>query len=185
MQIDVIMVGRLTTAAAAGMYGLALNLARKADIVNQSLYTSLLPAASSLNDREAVGKYLRQSMVRSGLIALGLLALMPLIGPIIRIFYGLEYAAATGLLQLLLIVVIIDAFATPVILLVFPLERPKLYAASTAIQAIILLLLAAWLIPLMGTPGAAVAKIVASIAGFVLVVWRLRLWRLPVRINRS
>lgn len=183
MQIDVIMVGRLTTAAAAGMYGLALNLARKADIVNQSLYTSLLPAASSLNDRESVGKYLRQSMVRSGLIALGLLALMPLVGPIIRIFYGLEYAAAAGLLQLLLVVVIIDALATPVILLVFPLERPKLYAASTALQAIILLLLAAWLIPMMGTPGAAVAKIVARITGFVLVGWRLRLWRLPVSIK--
>jgi O-antigen/teichoic acid export membrane protein len=179
MQIDVIMVGRLTTAVAAGMYGLALNLARKADIVNQSLYTSLLPAASSLNDREAVGKYLRQSMVRSGLIALGLLVLIPLVGPFIRIFYGQEYAAATGLLQLLLVVVIIDAFATPVILLVFPLERPKLYAASTALQAIILLLLAAWLIPIMGTPGAAVAKIVASFTGFLLVVWRLRLWRLP------
>ncbi len=181
MQIDVILVGRLTTAAAVGMYGLALNLARKADIVNHSLYTSLLPAASSLNDREAVGKYLRQSMVRSGLIGLGLLALMPLVGPFIRIFYGPEYAAATGLLQLLLIVVIIDAFALPVILLVFPLERPKLYAASAALQTVILLLLAVWLIPLMGTPGAAVAKIVARITGFALVVWRLRLWRLSVR----
>jgi len=181
MQIDVILVGRLTTAAAVGMYGLALNLARKADIVNHSLYTSLLPAASSLNDREAVGKYLRQSMVRSGLISLGLLALMPLVGPFIRIFYGPEYAAATGLLQLLLIVVIIDAFALPVILLVFPLERPKLYAASAALQTVILLLLAVWLIPLMGTPGAAVAKIVARITGFALVVWRLRLWRLSVR----
>jgi O-antigen/teichoic acid export membrane protein len=163
MQIDVILVGRLTTAAAVGMYGLALNLARKADIVNHSLYTSLLPAASGLNDREAVGKYLRQSMVRSGLIGLGLLALMPLVGPFIRIFYGPEYAAATGLLQLLLIVVIIDAFALPVILL----------------------LLAVRLIPLIGTPGAAVAKIVASITGFVLVVWRLRLWRLSVQNKHS
>jgi O-antigen/teichoic acid export membrane protein len=185
MQIDVILVGRLTTAAAVGMYGLALNLARKADIVNHSLYTSLLPAASSLNDREAVGKYLRQSMVRSGLISLGLLALMPLVGPFIRIFYGPEYAAATGLLQLLLIVVIIDAFALPVILLVFPLERPKLYAASAALQTVILLLLAVWLIPLIGTPGAAVAKIVARITGFALVVWRLRLWRLSVRNKYS
>ena len=81
----------------------------------------------------------------------------------------------------MLIVVIIDAFALPVILLVFPLERPKLYAASAALQTVILLLLAVWLIPLMGTPGAAVAKIVARITGFALVVWRLRLWRLSVR----
>jgi O-antigen/teichoic acid export membrane protein len=110
---------------------------------------------------------------------------MPLVGPFIRIFYGPEYAAATGLLQLLLVVVIIDAFATPVTLLVFPLERPKLYAASTALQVIILLLLAAWLIPSMGTSGAAVAKIVARTTGFVLVLWRLRLWRLPGRISSS
>ena len=178
LQIDVILVNRLTLVAAAGMYALALNLARKADVVNQSLYTALLPAASGLTDREAVGAYLRHSMKRSGLIALGLLLLIPLAGPFIRFFYGPEYTPAIGLFRLLMVMVIFDAFATPFILLVFPLDRPKLYAASSALQAIVLLLLAAWLIPQIGTPGAAVAKIVARIAGFLLILWRLRLWRL-------
>ncbi len=185
LQLDVIMVNRLTTIAAAGLYALALNLARKADVVNHSLYTTLLPTASSLTNQKAIRRYLRQSMKRSGLIALGLLLLMPLVEPFIRIFYGQAYVAAAGLLQLLLIMVIIDAFATPIILLVFPLERPKLYAASSALQAIVLVVLAAWLIPLMGTPGAAVAKIVARLAGFLLVLWRLRLWRLSIQDNAS
>ncbi len=177
LQLDVIMVNRLTTVAAAGLYALALNLARKADVVNHSLYTTLLPAASSLTDQKEIRSYLRQSMKRSGLIALGLLLLMPLVEPFIRIFYGQAYVAAAGLLQLLLIMVIIDAFATPIVLLVFPLDRPKLYAASSILQAIVLVGLAAWLIPLMGTPGAAVAKIIARLVGFLLVLWRLRLWR--------
>lgn len=181
LQLDVIMVNRLTTVAAAGLYALALNLARKADVVNHSLYTALLPTASSLTNPKAIRSYLRHSMKRSGLIALGILLLMPLVEPFIRIFYGEAYVAAAGLLQLLLLMVIIDAFATPIILLVFPLERPKLYAASSALQAIVLLVLAAWLIPLIGTPGAAVAKIVARVAGFVLVFWRLRLWRLSIQ----
>ncbi len=180
MQLDVVLVGRLTTAVAAGMYGLALNVARKADVVNHSLYTALLPAASSLDNPAAIRKYLRQSLMRSGLIALVLLALIPLADPFIRIFYGPEYAPAADLLQLLLIVVMVDAFALPFILLVFPLERPKLYAASTALQVAFLVLLAAWLIPTIGPSGAAVAKIIARLAGLVLVIWRLRVWRLAM-----
>ena len=181
LQIDVIMVNRLTVAAAAGMYALALNLARKADVVNHSLYTAILPAASSLADREAVVIYLKNSMKRSSLIALGLLVLIPLAGPLIRFFYGPEYSPAIGLFRLLLMLVIFDAFALPIILLVFPLERPKLYAASFALQVIILVLFAAWLIPQMGPSGAAVAKIVARMAGLVLIGWRLRLWQLVGR----
>lgn len=185
LQIDLIMVNRLTVAAAAGMYALALNLARKADIVNHSLYTAILPAASSLADREAIVIYLKNSMKRSSLIALGLLVLIPLAGPLIRFFYGPEYTPAIGLFRLLLILVIFDAFALPIILLVFPLERPKLYAASFALQVIILVLFAAWLIPQMGPSGAAVAKIVARMAGLVLIGWRLRLWQLVGRTKHA
>ena len=185
LQIDVIMVNRLTVAAAAGMYALALNLARKADVVNHSLYTALLPAASSLVDREAIVNYLKNSMKRSGLIALGLLVLIPLAGPLIRFFYGPEYTPAIGLFRLLLLMVIFDTFALPIILLVFPLERPKLYAASFALQVLVLVSLAAWLIPQMGPSGAAVAKIMARMAGLVLIVWRLRLWRLARRTGQT
>ncbi|UCG25062.1 MAG: oligosaccharide flippase family protein, partial [Chloroflexota bacterium] len=181
MQLDVVLVGRLTTAVAAGMYGLALNVARKADVVNHSLYTALLPTASALDSPATVRNYLRHSLLRSGLIAIVLLALIPLAGPFIRIFYGPEYAPAAGLLQLLLIVVIVDAFALPFILLVFPLERPRLYAASTALQVVLLVLLTAWLIPTIGPSGAAVAKIIARVAGLILVIWRLRVWRLAKR----
>lgn len=177
-QIDIVMVNRLTVAAAAGMYALALNLARKADVVNHSLYTALLPAASSLADREAIVDYLKSSLKRSGLIALGLLLLIPLAGPLIRFFYGPEFAPAVSLFRLLLALVIFDAFALPIILLVFPLERPKLYAASFGLQVILLVLLSAGLIPEMGPSGAAVAKIVARMAGLALVIWRLRLWQL-------
>lgn len=185
MQLDVIMVNRLTTVAVAGLYGLALNLARKADVVNHSLYTALLPVASALKDRRAIRSYIQQSLIRSGLISLGLLALVPLAGLFIRVLYGPAFDAAAGLLQLLLLVVIIDALTLPVILVVFPLERPKLYAASMALQVGLLVLLAAWLIPVMGAPGAAVAKILARFSGFVLVVWRLRLWRVVTANGRD
>jgi O-antigen/teichoic acid export membrane protein len=185
LQVDVIMVNRLTIAAAAGMYALALNLARKADVVNNSLYTALLPAASSLTGREDIAKYLKNSMKRSGLIAFGLLLLIPLAGPFIRFFYGPAYSPAIGLFRLLMLMVVFDALTTPIILLVFPLERPKLYAASFVFQAIILVILAAWLIPQMGPSGAAVAKIVARMAGFGLIVWRLRLWRLTIQNKRE
>ena len=50
-QLDVLLLNFWTSLATVGAYGLALNLASKADVVNHSLYTVVLPAASSLPDR--------------------------------------------------------------------------------------------------------------------------------------
>lgn len=169
-QLDLILVNRLSSSAAAGAYALALNLAFKADVVNQSLYTTLLPAASGLSGRAAIAHYLRRSLLRSGVIALGLLALIPLARPFILLFYGPDYAAAVPLFQILVGMVLLDVFTMPVILLAFPLNKPRLLAAADGLRAAVLLGVALLLIPLIGPAGAATAKIVAKVAGFLLVL---------------
>jgi PST family polysaccharide transporter len=168
-QLDLILVNGLSSSAAAGAYALALNLAFKADVVNQSLYTTLLPAAASLSGRAAVVQYLRRSLVRSGVIGLGLLVLIPLARPFILTFYGPDYAAAVPLFQLLIGMVLFDVFTVPVILLAFPLNQPKLLAAADGLRMVVVLGVALVLIPLMGPAGAAVAKIGAKVAGFLLI----------------
>ncbi|MFZ0546301.1 MAG: oligosaccharide flippase family protein [Candidatus Promineifilaceae bacterium] len=169
-QLDLILVNRLTSSAAAGAYALALNLAFKADVVNQSLYTTLLPAASGLSGREGIGRYLRRSLARSGVIALGLLLLIPLARPFIVTFYGPDYAPAVPLFQLLIGMVLLDLFTLPVILLAFPLNQPRLLAAADGLRMVVLFGGALLLIPIFGPGGAAAAKIVAKVAGFLLIL---------------
>lgn len=168
-QLDLILVNRLSSSAAAGAYALALNLAFKADVVNQSLYTTLLPAASGLSGRAAIKLYLRRSLLRSGVIGLGLLLLIPLARPFILTFYGLDYAPAVPLFQILMGMVLFDVFTVPVILLAFPLNQPKLLAAADGLRAAVVVWGGLLLIPVWGPTGAAVGKIAAKAMGFVLI----------------
>jgi Na+-driven multidrug efflux pump len=71
--------------------------------------------------------------------------------------------------------VIFDAFTLPIILLAFPLNQPKILAASDAFRFIVLVLVALQLIPIIGPAGAANAKIGAKVAGFLLLL--LYIWR--------
>jgi Na+-driven multidrug efflux pump len=77
--------------------------------------------------------------------------------------------------------VLFDVFTVPVILLAFPLNQPKLLAAADGLRMVVVLGVALVLIPLMGPAGAAVAKIGAKVAGFLLIfLFLLRKYRKSV-----
>lgn len=176
-QLDVLLLNRYAAAAVVGSYALALNLASKADVVNQSLRVVLLPAAAALGTVGNLRAYVVRGLRRSGLISLALLLLIPLAGPLITTLYGPEYFAAAPLFRALLLVVIFDVMTAPLLLLAFPLNRPKLIAAADALRAVTLALIAVALIPSMGAWGAVLAKLVAKVAGAALIVGALWLSR--------
>jgi O-antigen/teichoic acid export membrane protein len=172
--LDVLLLNRWGSLATVGAYALALNLATKADVVNQSLYTVLLPTASALQQPEDVARYLWRGLVRSIVISVLLLPLIPLAEPFIVLVYGAEYAAAVGIFRLLLGVVIFDVLATPVLLLPLSYKRPHLLAAADALRAGTLGVAGTLLIPVYGAAGAVAARLGAKVAGAALVVAWLR-----------
>jgi O-antigen/teichoic acid export membrane protein len=169
-QLDMLLVNHWAFPATVGAYALALNLATKVDIVNHSLYTVLLPAASALDGKGAVKRYVRQGLIRGVFISLPLLCLIPLARPFIPFFYGPAYAPAIGLFQQLLGVVLLDVFTTPLLLLAFPFNRPKLMAMAEALRAATLALIAISLIPTIGPSGAIIAKFAAKVVGAALIL---------------
>lgn len=168
--LDVLLVNHWALPATVGAYALALNLATKVDVVNHSLYTVLLPAASALGGKGAVQRYIRRGAIRSVLISLPLLCLIPLARPFVLFFYGPAFASAIGLFQQLLGVVLFDVFTTPFLLLAFSFNRPRLLALADVLRTITLVLLAVWLIPAIGPSGAILAKLGAKVAGAVLML---------------
>ena len=182
-QLDLLLVNHWRDATETGTYALALNLAAKADIVNSGLHTVLLPAAASLGGAGAVRRYLRQGLLRGGLISLALLPTIFAIGPLIDFFYGANYHRSAGLYQLLLLVVILDVFATPLILLTYHHDRPQLLTGADLLRVVVLLGIGALLIPaagpLGGVTGAVVARLVARAAGVGLVLMGLVRGRRP------
>ncbi|HEX5501077.1 MAG TPA: hypothetical protein VFW96_00560, partial [Thermomicrobiales bacterium] len=115
-----------------------------------------------------------RSLARSALIALALLPAIPLAGIAIPLVYGPAYAPAVGLFRGLLAVVIFDVFATPLLLLVYHYERPRLLAGADALRALTVALAGIALIPALGAPGAILARLGGRVAGAALTAARLR-----------
>ena len=172
-QLDVFLVNRSSTAAVVGAYGLALGLAGAAEAINRSLYAALLPAASALRSPSELRRYLRQAVIRSTVLALLLLPLLPLARPLITVVYGAEFSAAVPLFRLFLAVVALEIFVAPWTLLAFPLERPQWLAGADLVRVIVLAATATVLLPLWGPGGAIVAKFLARAAGAALLLGAL------------
>lgn len=167
--LDVLIVNHFSPLAAVGAYALAVNLASKANVVNHSLYTVLLPRVAQLQSRHAVQSYLRQALLRGGVVAAGLALCIPLAQPFVFIVYGNQFEQTVPWLQLLLCVVIFDVLATPALLLPLAYGRPRVMAGADGVRALTLSLVAFGLVPGFGPSGAIVARLAARVAGAVLV----------------
>jgi O-antigen/teichoic acid export membrane protein len=168
-QLDLLLLNRWMTPQIVGFYALALNLALKPDLINQTLHVVLLPTVSTLSSQEAYANYIRRSMIRSLLFGLLLTLMLPVARPFILAVYGTDYAASVNVFYLLMIVVLFDMFTTPILLLAFPMNMPGLIAASDGVRVAALLSAAAFLIPSWGMYGAAMAKLAAKFAGTLVI----------------
>lgn len=168
--LDFFLVNLWLAPTLVGIYALALGLAARAEIVNHSLYTVLIPMASALKEKQALLPYLRRGFMRSALISLGLILLMPIAHWFIPFFYGPEYIPAVWLFQLLLGVVIFDILTLPATLLIYTFDRPDLSALAEGLRVVVLILIGVWLIPAMGPAGAVLARFLAKAVGVAVTV---------------
>lgn len=183
--LDMLIVNHFVEPAAVGAYALAVNLASKANVVNHSLYTVLLPGVAELSDRHAVKRYVRRALLRSAAIGLALALCIPLAEPLVTTIYGAQFAPTVVLLQLLLGVVIFDVLATPVLLLPLAYRRPRQLAAADALRAITLGAVGLSLVPLYGPLGAIAARLVARVAGALLIVGLLGRSAAPLQVQHE
>ncbi len=177
-QLDLLLLNRWASSQATGYYALALNLALKAEVLNQTLHMVLLPSVSGLTDREQFATYARRSLLRSALLVGMLLLVLPLARPFILTVYGVQYAPSVHLFILLIGVTMFDVLVNPLLLLAFPLNMPRQIAASHALRVAMMLLAGSLLIPVWGGPGAVLAKLAAKAVGALflgsLLLVRLR-----------
>ncbi len=168
-QLELLLLNHWRPAAEVAFYALALNLAFKAHIVNQTLHTVLLPEAARLSGRAEMRAFVRRNLRRGALLALGMLALLPLARPFIVIVYSNLYAPSVGLFYALMGVILFDLLTLPPLLLAFPLKIPHMIMVANAVGILVLLLGCALLIPLWGLYGAAAAKLLATLANTLVL----------------
>ncbi len=166
-QLDLLLVNRLTTPVQAGYYALALNLALKADVLNQTVHVVLLPQVSALTGRAQMAIYTRRSLLRGATFSLLLLPALFLAQPFIIFIYGEAFAPSVPLFLGLLLVVVLDLLVQPLLLLAYPLNMPRAIAVSHMVSVAILLLAGNVFIPVWGGQGAIAAKLLAKAVGAI------------------
>ncbi|HYY89099.1 MAG TPA: oligosaccharide flippase family protein [Chloroflexota bacterium] len=164
-QLDLALVGRWLPAVEVGLYALALNLATKLDILNQARFTVLLPSVASLGAGAELRTHVHRTLIRSAALGFPLLLAFPLAGPLVGLLYGTAYLDAVPVLLVLVVAVVFDLLTTPLLLLAFPLNAPRVLAASDVVRVALLVGLASALVPVLGPVGAALAKLGAKVAG--------------------
>jgi O-antigen/teichoic acid export membrane protein len=173
-QGDLILLGRLASPGVVGVYSVALTLAMRLDTLNQSLITVLMPRASRLAGAAAVRGYTRQVLRGALILAAGLGAVALLAQPLIALLYGARYAGTGGLFLALLVVVLFDLVTSSLFLVAFPLNRPRVLAASDWLRVAVLGGVGWLLIPGYGGFGAAAARLGSRVAGAAYTWWALR-----------
>jgi O-antigen/teichoic acid export membrane protein len=182
---EVLLLNRWAALSLVGVYALALNLASKTDLVNQSLYTVLLPGLGHLDTRTETRAYLWRGLIRGGLICLGLLVLIPMAEPLVTLLYGADFAEAAVFLRLLIGVAMLDVLLTPFLLLPLAHGRPKVLAAADAARAVTLVVVALALLPAFGAFGAVAARLLARIAGACVVAFSLYSGRQALEVQHK
>ncbi|MCB0213051.1 MAG: oligosaccharide flippase family protein, partial [Anaerolineae bacterium] len=179
--LDMFLVNLWLDPITVGVYALALGLSRRTEIVNHSLYTVLLPMASALKTRQAIGAYLYQGLVRSALVSLILLVLVPMSAWFIPLIYGGEFASTVHLFQLMLGLAIFDILTLPPLLLIYTFERSHIAALAEGLRVFVLIVGSLWLVSSMGVWGIIVAKFAAKIVGVVVTLGLLLRYYLQTR----
>ena len=174
-QLDLLFLNRMTDRISVGVYALALNIAFRFDVLNQSFLTVLLPEASVLSSKKDYWHFIKNASTKTipiaGLIFVALLFMKPAV----LLFYGTQYAAAVHILYILLPAVCFDLIASPVFLLAYPLNKPTILATLDLIRVVILAFGCILFIPQIGVEAAAWSKLAAKVlAGLwgVMVIFR-------------
>ncbi|MEO8284888.1 MAG: oligosaccharide flippase family protein [Chloroflexota bacterium] len=162
-QIDLILLGRIVGPGAVGTYSVAVTLAARLDILNQSLYTIMMPRASRLRTPDAIRGYMRRIFRGSGLLALGLLLVAVVSQPIITLLYGAGYSEAAPLFLVLLLVVASDLITTSLSLVTFSLNKPSILAVIEWLRVLLLAVVGVPLISAYGALGAALSRVTSRI----------------------
>lgn len=165
LNLDVVLLGHFRPAAEVGVYGAALALLAKFEVLQNAVLTSAFPEACRYHSRDDLQAYLGRILRITGLASIGLLLILPLTGTLLALLYGARYAGAALPFAILLIAFAIGLNAQPAAFVLYPLERIRWIAGGDVLQLFFFIGVGLWLIPLDGALGAALAVLATRLLG--------------------
>lgn len=170
MRLDIVMLGVLATAAATGVYSVAVAVVELLWFIPRAAETPLLSRFLHSSPQEGVGLVAISVRLTVVLQAIMLIGASLLLKPAIALVFGPAFDGASLLFWILAPGVVANGLVGP--LISYLTARGHLFPALSAGTVIANVLLNALLIPTMGAGGAALASSVTYAAGSAWLVWR-------------
>jgi antigen flippase len=165
LSLDVVLLGHFRPVAEVGLYGAALALLAKFEVVQNAVLTSSFPEACRYRLKADLRAYVFRTLRLTGLASGGFLLILPLAGLLLSGLYGAAYAGATLPFAILLVGFLIGLNAQPAAFVLYPLERLRYIAAGDILQLVFFTGLGLWLIPSYGALGAAITVLARQLLG--------------------
>jgi lipopolysaccharide exporter len=176
---DIFVLGKLHSAAALGVYALAVNLVQTpTSFLINMLSQTMLPAFSHVqHDRERLNRILLE--VTSWAVLMGMPAVTMIWlcrSSLLTVFYGHRYgvAAAAAALGLAAVVALLNALNSMITSMFFATGQPALHRRAVAVSAIAMVAAIYPACKYLGLAGGQTAALVAITASFILQLVRIR-----------
>ena len=165
LSLDVLLLGHFRPAAEVGLYGAALALLAKFEVVQNAILTSSFPEACRYRTRAELRAYVTRTLRLTGLASIGFLLILPFSGLLVAGLYGQAYAGAVLPFVILLVGLAIGLNAQPAAFILYPLGRPRWIAGGDVLQLIVFAALGLALAPRYGAVGIAIAVLLRQLFG--------------------
>jgi len=165
LSLDVLLLGHFRPAAEVGLYGAALALLAKFEVVQNAILTSSFPEACRYRSRADLRAYVTRTLRLTGLASIGFLLVLPFSGLLVTLLYGRAYAGAVIPFGILLVGVAISINAQPAAFILYPLGRPRWIAGGDVLQLVFFAAVGLLMAPRYGAVGIAIAVLLRQLFG--------------------
>lgn len=167
--VGIFMLAKMLGSEAAGIYGLALNLAFILPILAGSLRAVLLPEVSRFREMNQLEKYIRSSLKISVCIGISIVPFLFFSHKIILFFFGLQYLDSIPVFNWLLLGYIVLAINSTIRIALFSINKPHIIAMVDLLSLTVMIFGCYFLIPFIGILAPAVLALILRVSTLVFL----------------
>ncbi len=167
-RLDLAFVGGLSDAHALGLYGAASKVSGLMTVAASSYMTVLLPDMSSSPSSEHLSRKRRNAFVVVGMMGVGVLVVMLVADPLVRILFGAGFADAASVLRILCVGLLLTVAAYPLNASLFAMNKSAVFPLMSAVSVPAFVAGNLLLVPRFGADGAAMAYALSAGVGLLV-----------------
>jgi O-antigen/teichoic acid export membrane protein len=161
-RIDLLILGYYVKDEVMGHYSMAYMIISIFTILTSSLVNVLLPYVCKFNSMEQIREYVRKIPKITFVCALVLLPVIFIMGPVIRLVLGQEYAPSILIFQVMFFGFLVSFIVDPIYLVAYAVNKPRILSMLCVVRLMLSAGSNILLIPRYGALGAATASMLTN-----------------------